>query len=435
MRKPTSVSDIDSYIDICKRAFEDDAIFNNFKTFDQYTQILEHTSVEFGYDYLKILIEKFENKNTLDILKKSCINDILGGTRIYSYNIGDQAINISPSTLYYTKIWSDIITLFGKTEKLNIIEIGGGYGGQCLVANNFTGFNSWSIYDLPEVCNLQKKYLNKHNVKNVSFYESPLSGEELLNFNNHDLLISNFSFSEVNREIQEQYLKLIKSCKNGYMIMNYGWNLPNLYSVDELKQVINNLKIEEENPKTGPNNILLWWKNSMNKQTEFIFNIINNPMIKSVLNIGYKFDSDQTILNACVDNNKSFSVLEAYGPNCDVLKTNNKIKSIYNMDVRNINQLDQKFDAIIWLHGPEHILWNEFLLIKDDIEKLSNYITIYQAPEGEYPQDDIYGNPYERHVQTLYQSMFAELGYETNNFIQYGEKTFSAYRRNRNILI
>lgn len=105
------------------------------------------------------------------------------------------------------------------------------------------------------------------------------------------------------------------------------------------------------------------------------------------------------------------------------------------MDVRNINQLDQKFDAIIWLHGPEHILWNEFLLIKDDIEKLSNYITIYQAPEGEYPQDDIYGNPYERHVQTLYQSMFAELGYETNNFIQYGEKTFSAYRRNRNILI
>ena len=49
-------------------------------------------------------------------------------------------------------------------------------------------------------------------------------------------------------------------CKNGYMIMNFGWNLPNLYTVEELKKELKNLFIKEENPKTGPQNCLLIWK-------------------------------------------------------------------------------------------------------------------------------------------------------------------------------
>lgn len=165
----------------------------------------------------------------------------------------------------------------------------------------------------------------------------------------------------------------------------------------------------------------------MNKQTQFVHDlIIDNPNINTILNIGYRYDSDQTILNACISNNKTFEVMEIYKPNCDVLKNNKNIKEIHNMDVKDIKMLNKKFDAIIWLHGPEHVNWEDFLVFRKDIEDSANYLVVYQAPEGFYAQENIYGNIYEKHVQTLSEKMFKDLGYKTNNFIEFGEPTFSA---------
>lgn len=166
----------------------------------------------------------------------------------------------------------------------------------------------------------------------------------------------------------------------------------------------------------------------MNKQTQFVHDlIINNPNINTILNIGYRYDSDQTILNACVSNNKTFEVMEIYKPNCDVLKNNKKIKEIYNMDIKYIKSLNKKFDSIIWLHGPEHVNWEDFLIFRKDIEDSANHLVVYQAPEGFYPQEDIYGNIHEKHVQTLSEKMFKDLGYKTNNFVEFSEPTFSAF--------
>lgn len=166
----------------------------------------------------------------------------------------------------------------------------------------------------------------------------------------------------------------------------------------------------------------------MNKQTQFVHDlIINNPDINTILNVGYRYDSDQTILQVCVNNNKIFNVLEIYTPNCEFLKNNSNIKEIYNINVKDIKSLNKKFDAIIWLHGPEHVQWEDFLVFRKDIEDCANHLVIYQAPEGVYPQEDLYDNVYERHVQTLNEQMFKDLGYKTNNFIEFGEPTFSAF--------
>jgi len=166
----------------------------------------------------------------------------------------------------------------------------------------------------------------------------------------------------------------------------------------------------------------------MNKQTQFVHDLlINNENIKSVLNIGYRYDSDQTILHACINNSKTFEVMEIYKPNCEILKNNIKIKEVYNMDIKDIKMLNKKFDAIIWLHGPEHVKWEDFLNFRQDIEDSANHLIIYQAPEGFYPQEDIYGNVYEKHIQILSEKMFKDLGYKTNNFIEFGEATFSAF--------
>ena len=92
-----------------------------------------------------------------------------------------------------------------------------------------------------------------------------------------------------------------------------------------------------------------------------------------------------------------------------------------------LDKINKNFDAIIWLHGPEHVEWNDFLSFRKDLEGCANKIIIYQAPEGFYPQEAIYNNVYEKHVQTLTEKMFSELNYETNNFCKFGEATFSAW--------
>jgi len=165
----------------------------------------------------------------------------------------------------------------------------------------------------------------------------------------------------------------------------------------------------------------------MNEQTNFVIEKLNNPHIKTILNIGYRYDSDTTIQQFAESNEKKFYVLEAWKENCDQLIEKNVCKRIYNGDVRNIENLDKKFDAIIWLHGPEHILWEDFLTVKAKIENMANHLVVYQAPIDEFPQGELYNNPYEKHVQVLNAPMFDNLGYKTILHNQNGEHTFSAY--------
>lgn len=164
----------------------------------------------------------------------------------------------------------------------------------------------------------------------------------------------------------------------------------------------------------------------MNEQTKFVYDqLIKNDTIKSILNIGFRFDSDKTIMNQCIKNNKSWTILEIFKPNCDDMFKNGL--DVICDDVRNIKNINKNFDAIIWLHGPEHILWEEFLNIRHDIESKANKLVIYQAPIGLYEQDEMYGNIYEKHVSSLTSNMFSELGYKTINHDKNGEMTFSAF--------
>lgn len=164
----------------------------------------------------------------------------------------------------------------------------------------------------------------------------------------------------------------------------------------------------------------------INGQTQFIIdNVVNNDKVKSVLNIGYRHDSDPFIKNSFEKLGKTFTILEVYPDNCKLMRQNNF--NVIEMNVLDIKTLDKNFDAIIWLHGPEHIEWKDFLNVRKDIEDKANHIVVYQAPIGFYPQGEIYGNPYEKHLTTLGAEMFKPLGYFTENHNTHGEFTFSAW--------
>lgn len=80
--------------------------------------------------------------------------------------------------------------------------------------------------------------------------------------NDYDLLISNYAFSELSRDIQNLYLdKIINHSKHGYITYNdiSGENLAS-YKIDEYKNIIHkDIKILEENPLTHPLNKIVVW--------------------------------------------------------------------------------------------------------------------------------------------------------------------------------
>lgn len=252
-----SISSNNSYPSICSLASKDDDIFNIFKTLPEYKAILEHTSPQMGIEYLSII----ERDNPILLyqgnIEKFQENDIYGGADKWLYS----DILVSPSTLRYIKVLSDLIKIFGNLDGFKIAEIGAGYGGQCKIINDYFKIKNYHIVDLPEVNQLSNKYLEKLNVKNVRF-----SSVEDLIPEEYDLVISNYAYTELDRELQDVYkFNIIDNSKNGYLTCNFISNLfidnSDFYSKDELINLKEKVEILKEEPLTHYDNFLLTWKN------------------------------------------------------------------------------------------------------------------------------------------------------------------------------
>ncbi len=103
-----SVSDDGEYVAFIERALADYSVFSNFKNNKPYVRVLEHTSVEFGKDYLFEIVDT--SPDIVRILPKFKINDLVGGANVVQY--GD-LIDMSPSTLRYVKVASTAIVIGG----------------------------------------------------------------------------------------------------------------------------------------------------------------------------------------------------------------------------------------------------------------------------------------------------------------------------------
>lgn len=160
-------------------------------------------------------------------------------------------------------------------------------------------------------------------------------------------------------------------------------------------------------------------------QDKHVFDLLSESNCKSVLNIGYRKGSREEVKNFLISQGGTFSVLEIWEPCIKEISKMSGISEIFNIDVSKIKTLNRSWDAIIWLHGPEHVKWDDFLKIKGDIESCCQKLIIYQAPIGSYPQGAREGNPYEAHLATLTPEMFEKLGYQTKYPL---EATFSAWK-------
>jgi ribosomal protein RSM22 (predicted rRNA methylase) len=250
-----SISDTQEYRSVCINAANDDECFRVFKRNPIYNGILEHVSESQGNLYLNYI--KNNSPELLDIIEKFKENDIHGDTVSFAYpEIG----YISPSTLRYIKVLSDIKNIFGDITGKKIIEIGAGYGGQCLVLNKLFAPSEYAIVDLDESSELSNKYLKLHGINPRIIKISEIDNID----EDFDIVISNYAYSELNIDLQDLYYdKIIKRSKNGYLTYNFISNISNINSYNKV-EVFNkfaekNIKTLDELPKTFDNNLIIYF--------------------------------------------------------------------------------------------------------------------------------------------------------------------------------
>ena len=226
-----SQSRINAYLAACKRAALDDKYFSSFKRDHSYTHVLEHVTFEEGNKYLSAI--KIDYLDKIEEIKQ---NDTLGSPIVYEYPILG---SISPTTIRYIKNSSDIVSYFG-TDMTTIVEIGGGYGGLSKVLSSFIKYKKYCIIDLYEPNLLSLKYLSHFNIPVTSHLPSDTNLLQI----KIDLLISNYAFSECERDTQILYIeKFVKRSDRFYMLYNdFGQN--NIHHKELIDLLKNDFEIE-----------------------------------------------------------------------------------------------------------------------------------------------------------------------------------------------
>jgi hypothetical protein len=243
----TSISDYTAFKQACLTAD-----LNTFKQHPDIVPIFEHTSAEQGEAYLQVIRERYPL--LLAALPRLVVNDEIGGAnRCITLKDGP---SVSPSTLRYVKVLGDLIYA-GLASGDAIVEIGGGYGGQALVIRNKILWQSYTIFDLPEAGSLQERYLAEHDL--TVEHGELFVGSRVTNW---DFCISNYAFSECNKQMQDWYLEhVILKSKKGYMTCNFISSQFGVdsYSQEQLLSLIPYSWLEAENPLTSPANVVIRW--------------------------------------------------------------------------------------------------------------------------------------------------------------------------------
>lgn len=112
------------------------------------------------------------------------------------------------------------------------------------------------------------------------------------------------------------------------------------------------------------------------------------------------------------------TVVEVFKENVDFLTRNvDFVQDVAHLDIRHLSQDElrkRKFDVVMWYHGPEHVLSGELLSLLPLLEDMTNRHLVLACPWGEYPQDALYGNPYEVHQHAYYPQFFSKLHFQVD---------------------
>ena len=149
--------------------------------------------------------------------------------------------NVTPNTvryIYHACLISKYIKEKFADKQVDIVEMGGGYGGLSFWMRIFLPtIYKYTIIDLPAACRLQKTCMTTLGVDLKSISDPNLVQKE----NRPIFVISNYGYSEFNQHYQNLYKNtVISKADGGFMIWN---NWSGIYLFTNLS-----MKIEPERP-------------------------------------------------------------------------------------------------------------------------------------------------------------------------------------------
>ncbi len=215
----------------------------SFKSNATYREILEHTTLFDGSAYLAQIQSEFGTfyqKHKHQLIDLCTMNDIYG--KPMKEVIG--GVYTSPSNFRY--IYHSLLIVnnmvLQKLNDVNVIEIGGGYGGLCFFLHHIATLlgiriASYTIFDIKEVTILQKRYLSLLGLDIQTYHI-----DDKWSLHEKSYLISNYAFSEIPSNLQQDYCKKIlnKYVSYGFLV----WNFIPFYPFLENKK----FRFEKERP-------------------------------------------------------------------------------------------------------------------------------------------------------------------------------------------
>jgi hypothetical protein len=249
-KNPKSLSELDDYLTLCVLAAENDEYFKKFRSCRSYRAILENVDGAASEKLLSVIQsygksgEDFRNLWHTEIGKP------------YTYHLSGLG-RISPTELRYSKIVCELENLFGELNGFRVTEIGVGFGGQGGQILSTFNLAEYEFIDLAEPLQLVKRYLKE--IKAAGNVQ--LTAPDSVMDKKRDLVISNYAFSELKLEVQEEYFeKVISRSDRGFVIYNHI--TPKSYrtlTADEFAARIQGSEIFTERPLSHPGNVLVVW--------------------------------------------------------------------------------------------------------------------------------------------------------------------------------
>ena len=223
------------------------ALFSpNFSKLNEIEQIVHHLD----HHLLEIMnrFNSFYTTNKEYLIQLCHTNDFYGNPQKYNF---PNFTECSPSNLRYILHGLLILTYMKEClqNNVDIIEIGGGYGGLCFFIQKLSPLfditvNTYSIFDLEMPSILQKKYLETLNIYNTT--KGDLNNVK--NLKENSFLISNYAFSEISSDLQKKYTDNVLNPYVSYGFL--AWNFIDVYKFIDNKNIV----VEDEFPCTGSGN-------------------------------------------------------------------------------------------------------------------------------------------------------------------------------------
>lgn len=244
--------------DECERVVKDDNSFTTFRLNKELKTIVEGINIMHGREYLNDIKKNFPN--ALLFSDKILEMDLIGSPSI------PKELKISPLFARYIHQTELLKKYFNTTpfDKLNILEIGAGFGGHACVLNSKITTAGYNIVDLPSVGKLIQKYILAAGFSDKIKVFSNINND--WKSQSYDLIISHYCFSEIDSNNQDYYLNVIKNTPRGFMICNII-NKKSHHKNNIVKWIHDahpSLKIYDEIPCTYRGNYILVWNDCKN---------------------------------------------------------------------------------------------------------------------------------------------------------------------------